>query len=518
MARYKITERDQGKFIPVCFDRQIQPGTFEYTLDYLIDNKMDLAVFDKQYRNDETGAPAYNPAVMLKIVLLAYSRGIFSSRDIASTCEQNIIFMALSGNTQPHFTTIAYFIGSMENQIKSIFTDVLMYCDEVGLIGKNMFAIDGCKLPSNASKEWSGTHASFEKKIKKMRKAVDHIIKKHRDADYEESVTDQRKREEQYVKKLNTQIAKIEDFLKENKDKIGKQGKPIKSNITDNDSGYMKTSKGVIQGYNSVVAVDDKDQIIVHAEAYGTGQEHDLIEPMINSVKENLNAIGHKGDIRKEAHWTADAGFHCEESMKMLFDKEIDAYVADNQFRKRDTRFADVDKYKERHRKEVARKSGSKRTFTTKDFKFAEDLSYCICPAGKRLYRNGGNTYIDGRHSVRFQGPKCNCLPCPLRAKCLRNPNGNGTRQVAFFTGITKGDQTNYTKLMMDKIDSDKGRAIYSKRIGTVEPVFANIRHALGLDRFTLQGKTKVNIQLKLWAILHNLLKIHRYGIGFEPG
>jgi transposase len=149
MPRYKITERDQGKFIPVCFDRQIQPGTFEYTLDYLIENKMDLAVFDKQYRNDETGAPAYNPAVLLKIVLLAYSRGIFSSRDIACTCEQNIIFMALSGNTLPHFTTIAYFISSMENQIKSIFTDVLMYCDEVGLIGKNMFTIDGCKLPSN---------------------------------------------------------------------------------------------------------------------------------------------------------------------------------------------------------------------------------------------------------------------------------------------------------------------------------------------------------------------------------
>jgi transposase len=518
MARYKITQRDQGKFIPVCFDLQIQPGTFEYTLDYLIDNKVDLSVFNKVYRNDETGAPAYNPAVLLKIVLLAYSRGIFTSRDIAGLCEQNVIFMAISGDTRPHFTTIAYFISSMEDQIKSVFADVLMYCDEVGLIGKNMFAIDGCKLSSNASKEWSGTHESFEKKLKKMRNAIGYILRKHRDADYKESITDQRQREERYINKLNTQIEKVEDFLKENKDKIGKQGKPIKSNITDNESGYMKTSKGVIQGYDAVVAVDDQDQIIVHAEAFGTGQEQDLLEPVIESVKDNLNTIGYKGDIRKEAQWTADAGFHSKENMKMLFEGEIDAYVADNQFRKRDPKFADVDKYKERHRKETAKKSGYQRTFTTKDFKFADDLSYCICPAGKMLYRNGGNTYTEGHHSVRFQGPKCNCLPCTLRSKCLRNPNGNGTRQVAFFTGKTKGLDASYTQQMKDKIDSDRGRAIYSKRIATVEPVFANIRHALGLDRFTLRGKTKVDIQLNLYAILHNMLKLHRYGIEFDTG
>lgn len=518
MPRYKITQRDQGMFIPVCFDLQIQPGTFEYTLDYLIDNKINMEVFDKEYRNDETGAPAYNPAVLLKIILLAYSRGIFTSRDIAASCEQNIIFMAISGNTQPHFTTIAYFISSMDKQIKSIFADVLMYCDEVGLIGKNMFAIDGCKLPSNASKEWSGTHADYKKKLYKMRKAINHIMEKHRDADYKESVTDQRKREEQYVKNLNKQIAKVEEFLQENEDKIGKQGKPIKSNITDNESAYMKTSNGVIQGYDAVVAVDDKNQIIVHAEAFGTGQEHDLLEPMINSVKENLEGIGHKGDIRKQAQWTADAGFHSEENMKMLFKDDIDAYVADNKFRKRDPKFADVDKYKERHRKETAKKNGYHRTFTTKDFKFADDLSYCICPAGRRLYRNGGNTYTEGHHSIRFKGPKCDCMPCPLRSKCLRNPDGHGTRQVAFFTGKTKGGKTNYTRLMMEKIDSDKGRAIYSKRIGTVEPVFGNIRHALGLDWFTLRGKTKVNIQLNLWSILHNMLKIHRYGIEFKPG
>jgi hypothetical protein len=142
-----------------------------------------------------------------------------------------------------------------------------------------------------------------------MRKAVTYIMEKHRDADDSMTAVDQRKKEEQYIKTLNKQINKIEDFLKENKDKIGKQGKPIKSNITDNESANMKTSKGVIQGYNAVVAVDDQKQVIVCAEAFGSGPEQDLLKPTIDNVNDTFKAIGHKSDIRKEAQWTADAGF-----------------------------------------------------------------------------------------------------------------------------------------------------------------------------------------------------------------
>ncbi len=93
------------------------------------------------------------------------------------------------------------------------------------------------------------------------------------------------------------------------------------------------------------------------------------------------------------------------ETMKMLADEGIDGYVADNRFRKRDPKFAGTDKYKERTRKEMARISGSKRTFGVDEFQFPDDLSYCICPAGKRLYRSGGNTYTKGKHAVRFKGP-----------------------------------------------------------------------------------------------------------------
>jgi transposase len=113
MPRYRENERKQSIMIPIQFDQQIQPGTFEHAVDYLVDNEIDLREFEAVYQNDETGAPAIHPGTLLKIVLFAYSRGIISSRRIARACEENVLFMALSGDTRPHFTTIANFISSM---------------------------------------------------------------------------------------------------------------------------------------------------------------------------------------------------------------------------------------------------------------------------------------------------------------------------------------------------------------------------------------------------------------------
>lgn len=277
MARYKPYSYAQGKLIPIHFASQILPGTFEFTLNHLIDHELDLSLFDQRFRNDETGATAYDPRILLKIVLYAYSRGIVSSRKIEQACRENVIFMALSADTRPHFTTIADFISSMDREIIHLFRDVLLVCDDLGLIGKEMFAIDGCKLPSNASKEWSGTRADFEKKAAKLEKVIGHMVNRHRQQDMAQTDQDIAAREKQYVATLQKRVRKIREWLKDHDDKPGKTGKPKKSNITDNESAKMKTSHGVIQGYDGVTTVDGKHQIIVHAEAFGEAQEHDLL-------------------------------------------------------------------------------------------------------------------------------------------------------------------------------------------------------------------------------------------------
>ena len=143
MAPYKSYNYAQTKMVAVSYDRQILPGTFEHTLNHLIDHKIDLAPFAERYANDETGAPAYDPAILLKVILYAYSRGVTSSRDIAQLCRENIIFMVLSADSTPHFTTVAGFIAKLDREIVGVYWEVLLVCDEMGLIGREMFAVDG---------------------------------------------------------------------------------------------------------------------------------------------------------------------------------------------------------------------------------------------------------------------------------------------------------------------------------------------------------------------------------------
>ena len=113
MARYKHIDTSP-RFLAVDLQRQLIPGTFEHALCHLIDHEIDLSGFDTRYRNDLSGATAYPPAMLLKIVLFAYSRGIVSSRAIERACREQVTFIALSGDSAPHYTTIAAFIS--ENQ------------------------------------------------------------------------------------------------------------------------------------------------------------------------------------------------------------------------------------------------------------------------------------------------------------------------------------------------------------------------------------------------------------------
>jgi len=515
MAKYKEYDYAQGKFIPIHFNKQILPGTFEYTIHYLIDNEIDLSLFDERYKNDDTGAPAYDPAILLKIILYAYSRGITSSRKISQCCKENIIFMALSADTQPHFTTIADFISSVDQEIIKLFLQVLLVCDEMNLIGKEMFAVDGCKMPSSASKEWSGTKEELRHKKEKMERAVRQIIKRHREEDTKEKDKGTIEQEERYVETIRKKANKIKDWLKENDDKPGKTGKPVKSNITDNESAKMKTSHGVIQGYNGVAVVDDKTQVIVHAEAFGAAQEHDLLKPMLAGTRENFKEIGNKEDVFAKAKVVADSGYHTEANMQMVMEEGIDAYIPDTQFRKRDPRFADIDRYKERFRREQRERNGAKMLYRAKDFTLSEDKRFCICPAGKRLYRNGSNVILDRNTAIKFRSRKTDCRECEVRERCLRNPETSEVRQVCFIQGRVASITETFTEKMRQKIDSIKGRLIYNRRLGTAEPPFAHLRSILRLDRFTLRGKRKVNTQWLMYCIVHNLLKVHRYGEGF---
>lgn len=497
MAKYKPYSYEQGVMIPINFNTQIIEGTIEHTIHWLVDNKINLSQFDTKYNNDTTGARAYDPAVMLKIVLYAYFRGIISSRAIMRACRENIIFRALSADTQPDFTTIAHFISTMASEIKTIFTEIILVCSEMELLGGTEFALDGCKISSNASKEYSGTFNDLRKKREKIEKVVAHLMEKHQSFDLEKEDSDAKKKLNKRIEKLTAKAEKIKSFLENNEKKLGSRNRESQSNVTDNESAKMKTGHGVIQGYNGLAVVDSKHQIIVSAEAFGSGQEHELLQPMMENTKSVLNEVYDTANYMKGKRLIADTGSFCESNIEYLSKEMIDAYIPDQQFRKRDPRFADAARHK----------SKKESRYTKEDFVYDETSNTFTCPAGKKLIYSLTQVF-NNTQGRRYISKKSYCQECNLRDKCMLT----GKSKYRTLYVVEKFFSTNYSEEMKQKIDTVEGREVYSRRMGIVEPVFGNIRSCKRLDRFTLRLKHKVNIQWMLFALIHNIEKITNYG------
>ena len=528
MARYKMIDTSP-RFLALDLRQQLVAGTFEHALDWLVDHELDLTNFDQRYRNDTTGAPAYPPALLLKIVLFAYSRGMISSRQIARACSEQMTFIALCGDNAPHFTTVAHFVSTLGNDIAPLFARILYLCDQQGLIGREMFAIDGVKLPSNASKAKSGTRAEFIERATKLETTAKAMLVRHRAEDARHATPEATMdvKATRRIDRLTRDAKQIRDWLASNpNERKGTKNTIRKSNLTDNESAKMATSKGVIQGYCGVAAVDAKHQIIVEAQAHGTGSEQSLLVPVIKALTPLLvkNAADHDANLTTNTNTnlnkctptliTADAGYHSEANLAALDAMNVNALIADNGMRGRDERFADQGKHKRKadplHDKtRVAHKSTT--LFRPSDFIYDANANRCVCPAGQSLYSNGSHCTVNGRTHHKFQGRLAACVPCSLRAKCLRRPDKTKTRQVAFF----HQDQASplaHTQRMKVRIDSDEGKRLYGQRFATVEPVFGNIRHNKQLNRFTLRGQKKVDGQWKLFCLVHNIEKLVNHG------
>ena len=509
MPRYKDINTDP-KLLPVDLARQLLPGTIEHAVNYLLDHALDLSSFDARFRNDTTGAPAYPPAMLLKVVLVAYAHGIVSSRGIERACQEHVTFIALCGDQAPHFTTIAHFVSTLGDDIARVFAAVVAICDAQGLIGREMFAIDGVKLPSNASKRRSGMRADFEQQAEKYEAAVQQILARHRATDALPAEPSLAAKEQRRIERLARDATQLRDWLERHPaDRHGPTGGVRQSNRTDNESAKMGTGKGVLQGYTGAAAVDAQHQIIVEAQAHGTGSEQEVLLPVVDALRERA-LLGPTSVI------TADAGYHSEVNLAGLVERRVEALIADAELRKRDERFATQEHHRAKpeplHDKTPTGEPRRLPLYEPSAFTYDPVARTCVCPAGKSLYRKGQSNVTRGYVAEHFRGAKRDCMPCPHRARCLRHPERTEVRQVAFFRdGPTPGPKP-FTQQMKARIDAPEGRARYAERFGTVEPVFANVCYNKRLARFTLRGRKKVDGQWKLFCLVHNIEKLAHHG------
>jgi hypothetical protein len=400
-----------------------------------------------------------------------------------------MIVKALAEDTEPHYTTLSNFVSGMDRGIEKVFVEVLMVCDELKLIGGKKSALDGCRLPSNASKEYSGTKEELQEKYERLKKLCRKIIEKHKENDklgQKEIASDLKK-----LKKLKKKAKKVRDFLATHEDRVGSSGEIIKSNITDNESGKIKGPHGVIQGYNGIAVADSKNQVILAAHAYGSVAEGQFFGDMVERTEKNLQTVTGKEKPLEGTIMLGDNANFSEDNLQLAKAKGIEAVIPDEQARNRDEEL-----------KEGERRAG-KEKFDSRHFSYEKKGNYYICPNGKKLVFKG-RVQLNRNEGDRYESKTADCQGCPYMEKCIRSKKGKKYRTL--YIPVSKYDE-NLCQKMREKIDTPKYKKLYAERMGIIEPVFANITYCKGLTRFGLRGEEKVSIQWQLYCIVHNIGK-----------
>lgn len=502
MAKFKPCNYGQMTMLPIAIENQLVPGSLEHTIHELVEKHIDLSVFDERYNNDLVGASAIHPKILLKVILFAYSRGMISSRQMERACIENITFMALACGYTPDHSTIAHFVSSMQQEVEIVFCNVLLVCDELGLLGGSHFSLDGVKLSANVSKEWSGTFEELKRKRDKLQEKLKQVMAEHVQADNQPELELERQKKRE--RRLQLQVERLNEFLENEQPKYGSSGKEIQSNAVDNESVKMPGSHGVIQGYNAQALVDSKHQVILAAEAFSS-QDHENLEPMIKGAKENL---GKGEDYFQGKQVTADSNYHSFESLTFCQSQGVDAYIPDIQFRKRDERLGEQERFKDGLHGRQRREKKQELPFSVEEFKFDAARQVYLCPQGKELTCHARNQRYRYRLYHVYRARPEDCAGCPVRARCL----SQSTTSRRYLSVQVEGAEPNVLDKMKSKIDSPQGKKIYSRRLGIVEPVFANICVHKHMSRLTLRSKAKVDVQWRLFALVHNIGKVCVFG------
>ena len=453
---FKRYDQKQHFLLPLNLEEFVSENHISRVLNDIID-AIDISAIESTY--SEKGCPAYHPRLLLKILLYGYLINIRSSRKIDDMTQTDTAFMYLAAMQKPDFHTICRFRSTHLDSIKEIFSQIVTFCKEMGLIGSSI-SIDGTKVKANASLRQSKSSDAIKKEIDKiLRESIE--TDELEDEIYGDS-TPYQMPEELVDKKYRL------EKIKAAKKKMDEE-KLKKVNITDTDAKIMKHKDGSKKpSYNCQVAVDENEQIIVAADL--VDEENDLhqIEPMIENVKETL---GYKPNVV-----LADAGYFSYDNVKFLLDEEIDAYIPDN--------FYEVEK------------RGKTKKFRKSLFTYDEKKDCFYCPAAFEI----PFTRIQKREDepdLRYYVCKY-CSLCVLKNACTESKNRT----------ISRDPREYLMEDMRAKLDTEEGTEQYQNRMSTVEPVFGQMKQNRGFREFLLRGKRKTRIEFLMMCTVHNIKKI----------
>ena len=507
---FKPYEQDQMWLLPPSLGELIPPNHIVRLVSDAIDG-MDMSTILQAYEGG--GASNYHPKMLLKALIYGYIEKLYSSRRIEKALKENICFMWLCGMQQPDHNTINRFRkGQLKNTVKDVFAQVLLLLIEKGFVNLDDYYVDGTKMESVANRYtfvWAKSVARYKANLLEKIAVLVEQIEQTNEEELKVETRDQeglpKIQDTEALQKTIDQInEQLSEELGKNK-KLSKQVKKLKEEhlkklgeyeqheqILDGRSSYSKTDpdatfmrmkddhmrNGQLKpAYN--IQLGTSDQFIINYTLHQNTTDWPVFIPHMEDTQVLLEGINQ----RLPKRCIGDAGYGSEENYEYLEQKGIESYLKyPGYFKEQKTSF---------------KKNG----FHSKNLHYNAQLDCYICPMGQKMtYRRTtkrtSKTGYESEIKV-YQAQRCD--GCPLRSVCH---NSATERMIQVSPQLNR-----HRKIAKENLDSLRGIRLKKKRNWDVEPVFGHIKSNRLFNRFLLTSLGKVNIEMGLLAIAHNIKK-----------
>lgn len=506
---FKVYEQNQAMLLPPSLEELI-PETHIVRVVNRMMGEIDKKILEKQYKGG--GTSAYDPEMLLKVIVYAYTQRVFSSRRIAKEIRENINYMWLSGMNRPDHRTINRFRGKvMKAVMGEVFYGVIEQLMEQGYVNLDSYFVDGTKIEANANrykfvwrKSTEKNKSKLQEKVKQLLDEIDEIEaaeeEEYGDKDLEEMgegkeidveklkeaarKINERLRRQPEDKELKTAKKKLESDFIPRLEKYEKYEKIFKGRNsfckTDTDATFMRMKEdhmlnGQLKpGYN--IQMGTENQFIVGYSIHQRAGDTACLIPHLEQMKDQLGVLPKK--------IIADAGYGSEENYQYLENEHLENYVKFNTFHKEQKR------------------SWRKQRFRVENLEYDAKKDEYICPDNQRLvfkretYKKSELGYLSKLREYECQ----NCSGCLMKSECTK---ATGNRCIKVNLTLNQFRDQARSNLL-----SDQGRKLSVQRNVDVESVFGRLKNNWGFRRFLLRGKEMVDIEWGILSIAHNLAKL----------
>ncbi len=433
--------RTQTTLFPESLDEYITEDNAVRVIDVFLDD-LDLSGLGFRTQPQETGRPAYHPAMMLKLYVYGYLNRVQSTRRLEREAQRNVELMWLLGRLAPDFKTIADFRKNNGESIRLVCREFVMLCRKLNLFADAFVAIDGSKFKAVNSRDRNYTKAKMQRRLQQIDESIERYLGQIASADRQETAasTGKAQRLEDKIQALKTEMSRLKKLEARMLELPDQQ-----VSLTDPDARSMATSgrgSGMV-GYNVQTAVDAKHHLIVAHEVTNQGHDRHQLHNMAQQTKEVLGTEA-LTVVADRGYFTGAELLACEES-------NITAYLP----------------------KPHTSGSTKRGLFSKRDFVYkAEDDEY-QCPAGERLIRRF-DTQEKGLTIHKYWSS--NCPSCALRSKCTSSK----------YRRVSRWEHESVVDAVEARLDREPERM--RSRRETVEHPFGTLKCWMGYTHFQMRS------------------------------